>query len=191
VTAATLYFDLGSPYSYLAVARAQSVLGAEPELEPILLGAIFRLRGHGSWSQTDALASNVAEIERRAREYGLPPIAWPQAWPPNTLPPMRAATWAKRHGRVGEFARAAYRRSYVEGRNLGELDVLIEAADEAGLPGAELPDAIASPDLKEELKRATAAAWDAGVTGVPTVRVGADVFYGDDRLEDAAAALRA
>ena len=50
--------------------------------------------------------------------------------------------------------------------------------------------AIATPDVKDELKRATQAAWDAGVVGVPTVRIGADVYYGDDRLEEAAAAMR-
>jgi 2-hydroxychromene-2-carboxylate isomerase len=49
-----LYFDLGSPYAYLAFARAPAVLGVEPRLEPVLLGAIFQARGPGSWSQTDA-----------------------------------------------------------------------------------------------------------------------------------------
>jgi|tagenome__1003787_1003787.scaffolds.fasta_scaffold17790688_2 2-hydroxychromene-2-carboxylate isomerase len=47
-----LYFDLGSPYAYLAVLPAEVVLGRPPDLEPVLLGAIFGLRGHRSWSQT-------------------------------------------------------------------------------------------------------------------------------------------
>ncbi|HKP88647.1 MAG TPA: hypothetical protein VJT75_01615, partial [Thermoleophilaceae bacterium] len=86
---AELFYDLGSPYGYLAVARAPAVLGGDVELVPVLLGAIFAERGHGSWSQTGARAANVAEVERRAREYGLPPVAWPPGWPPNTLHAMR------------------------------------------------------------------------------------------------------
>jgi 2-hydroxychromene-2-carboxylate isomerase len=190
VSTPTLYFDLGSPYGYLATERAAGVLGHEAELEPILLGAIFEYRGRGSWSQTDARASNVEEVERRAREYGLPPVEWPPGWPPNTLAAMRAATWAKRLGRVREFALAAYRRAFVDGRDLGELEVVVAAAAQAGLPAHELPDAIREPGIKDELRRVTQEAWEAGVVGVPCVRVGSDVYYGDDRLEDAAAALR-
>ena len=166
------------------------MLGGDPALEPVLLGAIFANRGHGSWSQTDARDSNVEEIERRAREYGLPDVAWPPGWPPNTLAAMRAATWAKGLGMVREFSTAAYRRAFVHGRDLAQLDELILAADEAGLPAGELPDAIQDPAIKEALKDATDAAWEAGVRGVPSLRVGADVYYGDDRLVEAAEALR-
>ena len=190
MSAPALYFDLGSPYGYLATERAAAVLSTEPELRPILLGAIFEYRGRGSWSQTDARASNVEEVERRAREYGLPPVTWPPGWPPNTLAAMRAATWARRLGRVREFALAAYRRAFVDGRDLAELQVVVEAAAQAGLPADELPDAIREPGIKDELKRATREAWEDSVVGVPCLRVGSEVYYGDDRLEDAAAALR-
>ena len=43
----TLFYDLGSPYAYLAVERAPAVLGVKPRLEPVLVGGIFALRGHG------------------------------------------------------------------------------------------------------------------------------------------------
>ena len=184
---AELFYDLGSPYGYLAVERARSVLGDEVELVPVLLGAIFAERGHGSWAHTDARAENVAEVERRAREYGLPPVAWPPGWPPNTLAAMRAATWARGLGDRGEFATAAYRTAFVDGRDLAQLDALMDAAATAGLPPGELPDAIARPEVKDELRRTTAEAWAAGVIGVPSVRVGSEVFYGDDHLEEAAA----
>jgi 2-hydroxychromene-2-carboxylate isomerase len=190
MSAPTLYFDLGSPYSYLATERAAKVLGVEPELEPILLGAIFEYRGHGSWSQTESRDWNVGEVERRAGDYGLPAVAWPPGWPPNTLRAMRAATWAKRLGRVREFAMAAYRHAFVDGRDLAEIEVVAEAAADAGLPADELRDAIQDPAVKDSLRRATEAAWQAGVAGVPSVRVGSAVYYGDERLEEAAAALR-
>jgi 2-hydroxychromene-2-carboxylate isomerase len=186
---AELFYDLGSPYGYLAVARAPAAFGVEPELVPVLLGGIFAERGHGSWAHTDARAENVAEVERRARAYGLPPVAWPPGWPPNTLAAMRAATWAKGLGDRGEFAAAAYRLAFVEGRDLADLDAVVAAAEQAGLPAAELTGALSRAEVKDELRRTTGEAWAAGVIGVPCVRVGSRVFYGDDHLEEAAAAL--
>jgi 2-hydroxychromene-2-carboxylate isomerase len=191
MAAPELYFDLASPYAYLAVERAPTVLGVEPTHEPILVGAIFRERGRGSWAHTPQRDANVAEIERRVREYGLPPIAWPPDWPANSLSAMRAAIWAARAGRTRDFALAAYRRAFVDGRDLADVGVLVDAAAEAGLPADDLPDAIADPEIKQALKDATARAWEAGVAGVPTIRVGATTFYGDDRLDQAAAALAA
>jgi 2-hydroxychromene-2-carboxylate isomerase len=103
-----LYFDLASPYAYLAVERAGRALGAEPELLPVLVGAIFVHRGYGSWALTGQRAAGEAEIERRARAYELPPIAWPPDWPANSLAAMRAACAAFSRGhrrRTGEIAR--------------------------------------------------------------------------------------
>jgi 2-hydroxychromene-2-carboxylate isomerase len=182
------YFDLGSPYAYLAAERvAAGILEVEPAWEPMLLGAIFGYRGRGSWSQTDARDGNVAELERRAREYGLPPIAWPPGWPGDGLAAMRAATWARRCGAGVEFALAAYRRAFVNGDAL-TIETLAETADDVGLSGAELREAIGDPEIKAALRAATDAAWSAGVSGVPTVRVADQLFYGDDQLERAAAA---
>jgi 2-hydroxychromene-2-carboxylate isomerase len=186
----TLYFDLASSYAYLAVARARDVLGVEPELEPILLGAIFQRRGHGSWAHTGERDRNVAEIEGRARRYGLPPLVWPREWPANSLAAMRAATWAKQHGAAAPFAHAAYRRHFAQGADIADVAVLEQVADSVGLPGPELRRAIAQPELKLALRAATDAAWERGVTGVPCLAVGDDTFYGDDRLEEAAEAVR-
>lgn len=181
-----LYFDLGSPYAYLATARAAKVLGAAPRLEPVLLGAIFQWRGHGSWSQTHERARHVAEIERRAAAYGLPPVAWPSGWPVGGLPAMRAATWAQAQGAVDAFAHAAYRRAFVDGADIGEVDVLAEVCGAVGLDGDAMRAAIQTAEVKERLRAATSAAWETGVRGVPTLAVDGTLLYGDDRLEEAA-----
>ena len=161
------------------------MLGAEPELRPVLVGAIFGYRGHGSWALTDERAAGEAEIERRAERYGLPPIVWPEGWPVNSLQAMRAATWATQQGAGATFARAAYRREFAEGRGLGE-DLLAEAAEEAGLDPGALLTATADDAVKLELRRATEAAWAVGVQGVPTLEAGRRLYFGDDRLEEAA-----
>ena len=89
-----LFYDLGSPYGYLAAARIEGLLGRAVEFRPILLGGIFQQRGWGSWAQTDARAEGIGEVETRAARYGLPPIVWPDPWPGNGLFVMRAAVVA-------------------------------------------------------------------------------------------------
>jgi 2-hydroxychromene-2-carboxylate isomerase len=190
MTALELFYDLGSPYAYLAVERAERVLGVAPVLRPVLLGAIFAARGHGSWSQTEARDEGIAEVERRAAAYGLPPVRWPPGWPPDTLAAMRAAVWAERRGRGAPFARAAFRRAFAAGEDLADIAVLAAAAADAGLPAGDVAAAIADPAVKDDLRARTGAALALGVRGVPTLRAGGRLLYGDDRLEDAAAADR-
>jgi 2-hydroxychromene-2-carboxylate isomerase len=184
----TLYYDLGSPYAYLAVERVASVLPTAPRLQPVLAGAIFGHRGHGSWGLTDARAANQAEIEARAVRYGLPPIQWPPGWPPNTLQAMRATVWAQRaHGAGDAFARTAFRAAFAERADLGDPTVLETIAARAGLPAGKLAAGIADPATKDALRAATDAAIALGVAGVPTLAPGdGRLLFGDDRLEEAA-----
>ena len=186
MTVPALYFDLGSPYAYLATERAERVLGVAPELRPVLLGAIFVARGHGSWSQPPERAARIGEVERRAAAYGLPPVRWPPGWPPNTLSAMRAAVWAAREGRGDAFARTAFRRAFARAEDLADVAVLADVAAEAGLDPAALAAAIADPAVKGDLRARTDAALALGVRGVPTLAVGDRLLYGDDRLEEAA-----
>jgi 2-hydroxychromene-2-carboxylate isomerase len=182
----TLSFDLGSPYAYLAVERAERVLGAPVELEPVLLGAIFRLRESGSWSQTAEREPRIADLQARAVRYGLPPLRWPPGWPGDGLTAMRAATWARLEGAGTPFALAAFRRAFVHGVDITGVGALAGIAVEAGLDGGALAAAVGSPEVKAALRATTEAAWEAGVRGVPTLRDGDRLYYGDDRLEEAA-----
>jgi 2-hydroxychromene-2-carboxylate isomerase len=186
-----LYFDLGSPYAYLALERAGAVLGAQPTLEPVLLGAIFAQRGYGSWSATPARDGRVAEIEARAVRYGLPALRWPIVWPADGLRAMRCATWAKRAGAVEEFARGVFRRQFAEAADISDPAVLRAAAADAGLDAEEMMRVAALGPIKDALREATQRAWDCGVRGVPSLRVDQRVFYGDDQLELAASAIEA
>jgi 2-hydroxychromene-2-carboxylate isomerase len=181
-----LYFDLGSPYAYLAVERAPAVLGVEPELVPVLLGAIFKRRGHGSWSRGPERAGRIADLEARAARAGLPPFSWPPGWPADGLAAMRAATWADAQDAVRPFACAVFRRQFAEGADIADVGVLEAAAEEAGLDAGALRPALADPAVRQRQRAATDAAWDAGVRGIPTLARGDLLLYGDDRLEEAA-----
>ena len=186
------YFDLGSPYAYLAAERIAAVYeeaeAEHPEWQPILLGGLFRRFGRDSWANGPGRAGGLAEVERRGQAYALPPIRWPDPFPGNTLFAMRAATFAKEIGRTTSFALAAFRQAFAGGRDLSVPDNVFVAAASSELHPRSLEVAVARDAIKDRLKEATERAGDLGVTGVPAVSVGDEVFWGDDRLEDAAAA---
>jgi 2-hydroxychromene-2-carboxylate isomerase len=185
----TFYYDLGSPYSYLAAERIQHVLPAVPIWQPILLGGIWKETGGRSWGTTDEREEGMAEIERRAAECGLLPVRWPEGWPNNTLKAMRAAIFAQQTGRTVAYSLAAFRQAFAAGRDLSDVDnVLIAAAACELHPNAVLR-GIEMQSTKDRLREATREAYERGVRGVPTLAVGDILFWGDDRLEDAAAAL--
>ena len=187
----TFYYDLGSPYAWLAAERVHQVLPQVPVWQPILLGGIWQQTGGGSWAHTDKRDEGMREVERRAAEYGLLPVRWPPNWPANTLQAMRAAVFAQQTGRAVAFSLAAFRQAFAAGKDLGDVDnVLIAAAACELHPNAVLK-AIGLKSTKDRLKQATQEAYERGVRGVPSVLVGDQLFWGDDRLEDAAAALAA
>ena len=157
--------------------------------QPILLGGIWQETGGRSWAVTDERDAGTGEVERRAAEYGLMPIRWPDEWPTNTLTAMRAATFTASIGRAVAFSLAAFRQAFAGGKDLSDVDnVLIAAAACELHPNAVLK-ALETQSVKDKLKDATKEAYERGVRGVPTVAVDDQLFYGDDRLEDAASAL--
>jgi len=186
------YFDLGSPYAYLAAERISSLFTeaglAQPEWQPILLGGLFKRFDRDSWGNGPERAAGMVEVERRAAAYGLPPLAWPIPWPGNMLAAMRAATFAKQTGRTVSFALAAFRQAFAAGRDLSETDNVLIAAAACELHPRALLKAIETEGVKTSLREATDAAAELGVTGVPSLAVGDEVFWGDDRLEEALAA---
>jgi 2-hydroxychromene-2-carboxylate isomerase len=189
----TFYFDVGSPYAYLAAERVETVLPGRVEWQPVLLGGLFKLAGRSTWALGDhrRRQAGMAEIERRARAYGLPPMRWPDPWPSNYLEAMRATTYAFSVGRGREFALSAFRRGFQRGCDLSITANVLAAARDAGLDPAEVQEAIRDPQIKRSLRDATDAAFELGVFGVPTVAIGSELFWGDDRLQDAAAHARA
>jgi 2-hydroxychromene-2-carboxylate isomerase len=192
MTDVTFFFDVGSPYAYLASERLHSLLPEPVRWQPVLLGGLFKVTGRSSWALGDYRRRQVgmAEIERRARGYGLPPIRWPDPWPGDYLWAMRAATFAFAHGRGREYTRQAFRAAFQDGRELSIVAHVLETAQRAGLDRAELETAIGEPGIKQTLRAATDAAHARGVFGVPTIAIGDELFWGDDRLEAAAAQLR-
>jgi 2-hydroxychromene-2-carboxylate isomerase len=193
MTDVTFYFDVGSPYAYLASERLETVISGPVVWQPVLLGGLFKLTGRSSWALGDyqRRQAGMAEIERRARGYGLAPIQWPDPWPSDYLSAMRAVSFAFTMGCGRRFTREAFQAAFQRGHALSTRADVLEVAARAGLEAGAVERAIADPEIKGTLRSATDAAYERGVFGVPTLAIGDELFWGDDRLEDAAAHLRA
>jgi 2-hydroxychromene-2-carboxylate isomerase len=183
------YYDLGSPYAYLAAERIHRVLPVVPIWQPILLGGIWKETGGRSWATTDKPAQGMAEIEMRAANYGLMPVRWPAGWPNNTLSAMRAAIFAQQTGRTVAFSLAAFRQAFAAARDLSDVDNILIAAAACELHPNAVLKGIETQSTKDRLREATREAYERGVRGVPTIAIGDELFWGDDRLEEAAAAV--
>jgi 2-hydroxychromene-2-carboxylate isomerase len=189
---ATFYFDLGSPYAYLTAERISGLFTdaelEQPEWQPILLGGLFQHFGRDSWANGPGREDGIAEVERRAAELSLPRLVWPEPWPGNMLFAMRAATFAKQTGRTVSFALAAFRQAFAAGRDLSQPDNVLLAAAACELHPNALLKAAGTKGVKNTLREATEQAAELGVIGVPSLVVGDEVFWGDDRVEEAVAA---
>jgi 2-hydroxychromene-2-carboxylate isomerase len=170
------FYDLGSPYAWLTAERIDSVMPVEPAWMPVLLGGIFKATGRESWGRTPARDDGMREIERRAQRLGLGTVRWADPWPNDGLHAMRVAAGADSRA----FALAAFRVHFLEGLALSDPANVALAASRAGVEVAE---------DKAALRANTDRALELGVFGVPTLVVGDQVFWGDDRLEAAASAL--
>jgi 2-hydroxychromene-2-carboxylate isomerase len=187
------YYDLNSPYSWLAAERIHHVFPEPPVWRPISYAFVIAHTGVMPWSTKEDRSEHFAAIEQRIEERGLLPIRYPDGWPLGTptLTAMRAATFAGEIGKVVSFSLAAFRQQFNAGRSLADEDTILLAGAACEIhPNALLP-ALQRQPIKDRLKDATNEAIEAGVTGVPTVRVGDELFWGDDRLEDAAGAVAA
>jgi 2-hydroxychromene-2-carboxylate isomerase len=187
---ATFYYDFNSPYAYLAAERIDEfVPGAE--WRPIAFAILLNQQGRLQERLVDLdTGPIVADVSERLADRGMPGFAPPSGWPVESwsLTPLRAALVAEELGRQREFALTAFRRAFVDGRSLAELESVLAAAEEAGLDPDQIAAGMERPDIKERLKANTAEALERGLTGIPTVAIGDELFWGDDHLEQAAAA---
>jgi len=186
------YFDFNSPYAWLAAERIDELV-PDADWTPIAFPILLHRLGRLEDAMKRSPAPIVEEVSRRASERGLPPFDPPPGWPLESwsLAPLRAAVYAAERGRAREFTRAGFRAMFVDSRPLTELSAVLDVAGEAGLEADEVRQAIERQDVKDRLKANTDQAFERGVTGIPTVAIGDELFWGDDWLEDAASALAA
>jgi 2-hydroxychromene-2-carboxylate isomerase len=188
------WFEFGSTYSYLSAARIEAVAAAVgvPVLwEPFLLGPIFADQG---W---DDSPFNIyppkgrymwRDLERLCAKYRIP-FARPSRFPRNGLLAARIACLAKATSEpwLPEFARAVFRANFTEDRDIGDTATIRSILDSLGQPSAQLVEQAQVPENKLRLRQQTRRAKDLGIFGAPSFVVGEELFWGNDRLEDALA----
>ncbi len=194
MSAPVFYYDFNSPYAYLASTRVDGLLPAAARWEPIAFAFVLRARERTPWSMHEATReAGMRECEQRAASYGLPALRWPPGWPVRSysLAALRAACVAEQHGGLREFSAAAFARNFVDGAGLADVEDVVAVAASVGLAEGVVREGIEGDAVKDRLRATTEEAIAGGVVGVPTVAVAGKLFWGDDQLEAAAAALRA
>ena len=182
------YYDLVSPDAYLAAERINATLPVVPEWQPILLAGLERGETLDAWRCEAERDSMMEDVQRRALAHALQPMRWPPRWPGDSELAMLAATYAKGIGRAVAFSLAAFRQAFAAGRDLSDPDSVLIAAAACELHPAAVLKAVELRATREALRVATARAGAAGVRSVPTVRIGDELFAGEDAVELAARA---
>lgn len=186
------WFEFASTYSYLSVMRierAAAAAGVDVEWKPFLLGPVFLALG---WNDSPF---NIyppkgrymwRDLERLAEKEDLP-FRRPSRFPRNGLLAARVALVGVEEGWVAPFARAVMSANFAEDREIGEEAVIGEILGTLDLPAAELMARAQADANKLALRCQTERAAELGLFGAPSFRVGEELFWGNDRLEDALA----
>lgn len=180
------YFDFGSPTAYLAHTQLPAIAertGAKLECRPMLLGGVFQAMGNASPAAVPAKGTYMdRDVPRCAAHFGVPYQSNPH-FPVNTLGIMRGAIAAREDGALRPYMDVMYQAMWVDQKNMADPAVIAEVLESAGLDVDKLVARVQDPAVKEKLKTETAGAVERGVFGAPTMFVGDEMFFGQDRLD--------
>jgi 2-hydroxychromene-2-carboxylate isomerase len=177
------FYDLASPYSYLASTQLRGLeerTGAKAHLVPITLGGLRKSTGH-QMPPALQLKYMSQDTARWSKEYGVP-MQIPQAFPTSSIRALRACIAAERAGKQHEAMDALFRAYWAQGEDLADAAVLEGALSSTGLSGKALLAQTEQQEIKDELRKNTDLALGRGVFGVPMFFVGERSFWGNDRI---------
>jgi 2-hydroxychromene-2-carboxylate isomerase len=192
-------FDFASPNSYLAYRALPPILertGAQLVINPCLLGGIFKATGNVAPGIAFAavkgkLDYEMLEFRRFIARHHLDKFRDNPHFPVNTLMLMRGYIAAREAGVEAGYLEMGLEGLWEEGLKLDDREVLARRIDAAGLDSASLLAAAQTDRVKLKLADNTAAAVARGVFGVPTFFVGAEMFFGKERLGQVEDAVKA
>lgn len=184
------WFDFGSNYSYLSVMRIEAeaaARGVSVDWRPFLLGPIFRALGFDNSPfvlQKEKGAYVWKDMERQCRKYGIA-LTRPSVFPRAALLALRVALLGAEREWIAAYCREIMQQNFVHDRDIGSIEVVSEALAKLGLPAQQIVAEAQSDANKLRLREQTEAAASKGIFGAPTFFVGDEMFWGNDRLEDA------
>ena len=179
------YFDIVSPFSYLAHCRLPTI--AERQGRKIAYHvvdlAVLKLEGGNTGPTTREMALKLrysgTDQQRWAARYGVP-IERPSAYGPNRL--NEGVFWAADRGEIGEYVTATWRRVWGEGGDMTDRIIMLEVATELGWNINEFLAFTESFGAESRYRASTREAHHRGVFGVPTMMIGKEMWWGNDRL---------
>jgi 2-hydroxychromene-2-carboxylate isomerase len=186
------WFEFGSNYSYLSVMRIEDAAaraGAAITWKPFLLGPIFKSFG---WETSPFVAQKekgeyvMKDMARQCRKYGIP---WtrPTTFPRIALLPMRVALVGAAEPWMAEYGRRVMLLNFSQDRDINSPEAVGGVLADLGLPAADVLREAQSEPNKLRLREQTEAARAKGIFGAPTFFVRGEMFWGNDRLDDALA----
>lgn len=184
------WFEFASTYSYPAAMRIEALAasrGVSISWRAFLLGPIFREQG---WTDSPFNIYPVKgqymwrDMERTCNRFDIP-FCRPSVFPRNGMLPARVACCFSEAPWLPGFVRAIYRANFDEDLDISSPAVVARCLAALGQDGAAIIEVSQMPAAKEKLRSQTAEAMQRGLFGAPSFLVGSELFWGNDRLEEA------
>ena len=184
------WFDFASTYSHLSVSRIEELTaneGIDIQWKPFLLGPTFNAQG---WSTSPF---NIYEkkgnymwrdIERLSQKYNIP-FSKPTEFPRNGILAARVAIAYEGERWIPEFTRRVFNANFAEDREISSQEVIGSILISLDLDASSILESATVQKNKDKLRAQTKLSADKGIFGAPTFVVGEEIFWGNDRLEDA------
>ena len=182
------YYDFGSPATYHAWTQLPALCaetGAQVAWKPMLLGGVFKSTGNHSPVTIPAKGKYVfTDFARFAKRYGVALKMNPH-FPINTVMLMRVAAGLQMRAdpRLADYMAAVYQAIWVDAQDMNDPATVGAVLAKAGFDPAALVALSSEQAVKDELKTRTQEAIDRGIFGAPTLFVGDQMFWGQDRLD--------
>ncbi|MEM7445170.1 MAG: 2-hydroxychromene-2-carboxylate isomerase [Pseudomonadota bacterium] len=185
----TFYFDIASPYAYLASQRIDGIAarhGRTVDWRAILLGPAMKLNGGRPVNATPLRAAYAREdLARLARLWGIAYVEPPQL-PIFSLQPSRAFYWAmdtEGPEAARRLVQALFNAHFGRGEDIKEVEQTLDVAEAAGFDREALAEGLRDQRIKDRLREETDASMARGVFGAPWVIVDGRNYWGADRLD--------
>ena len=191
------FFDCSSPWTYLAFHNIQP-LAAELEesisWRPVLVGGIFNNVNPSVYAMRDnpvpaKMTYMLKDLQDWAREAGVTIVMPPTVFPVNSVKAMRGCIWLEPQDKLVPFAKAVFEAYWTRNEDISQDHVLLKVCERVGVNGDAFLAGIASPAIKEQLKANTDEAIGRGAFGSPSIYLGDDMYFGNDRLPLVKAAI--
>ena len=180
------WFDLSSPYSYLAshwIGPLAQRHGRTVDWKPLLLGAAFKVTGLPVLVDTPLKGDYSRHDFARSARFAGVPYRQPEPFPISTVHAARGVLWLQRTdpARAEPFIHAAFGAYFVDNQDLSAPAVLARLTREMGIDPAAFAAAVQQAEFKDALRRQVDTALARGIFGAPFIVIDGEPFWGNDR----------